>query len=199
MSTQPITQQVRWQDLAVRSEIDIVFEIAQQEGWEDCETFGFGDMITEPQDSLGWKLIPADVYKYSIPAEGVRRVHQLLNAGIRIQGIIIADDERGTAPPSGPARLENMLSSIKSGISTFVAGAASVLLGLIRLASIVVGFMALAALAILTLKYLVPLIILGLLVGMGAGSAVAYDPKLVILVNDGNGGTVWISLFTWYE
>ena len=70
MSTQSIIQQVRWQDLKVRSEIDIVLEIAKKEGWEDCEIFGYGDMITQPQESNGWKLIPADLYKDSIPTRG---------------------------------------------------------------------------------------------------------------------------------
>ena len=31
------------------------------------------------------------------------------------------------------------------------------------------------------------------------GAATDYDPKLIILVDDGNGGTVWVSLLTWYE
>ena len=53
MFTQTIIQQVRWQDLEVRSELDIVLEIAQKEGWEDCEIFGHGSMITQPQE-LNW-------------------------------------------------------------------------------------------------------------------------------------------------
>jgi hypothetical protein len=35
--------------------------------------------------------------------------------------------------------------------------------------------------------------------GLRSGTNVDYDPKLVILVDDGKGGTVRISLFTWYE
>ena len=92
MSTQMMTQQVQWQDLTVRSEVDVVLEIAKKEGWEDCEIFGHGDMITQPQESMGWELIPADIYKYSIPTEGVTRLHQIINAGVRVQGVIIADD-----------------------------------------------------------------------------------------------------------
>ena len=99
MSTQPITQQARWQDLKVRNEIDVVLEIAQEEGWKDCEIFGYGNMITQPQESMGWKLIPADLYEYSIPREGVGRLHRIVNAGVRIQGVVIADDEHRTDPP----------------------------------------------------------------------------------------------------
>jgi len=31
------------------------------------------------------------------------------------------------------------------------------------------------------------------------GTDVSYDPKLVILVDDGKGGTVWVSVLTWYD
>jgi hypothetical protein len=189
MSTQPITQQVRWQDLTVRNEIDIVLEIAHHESWEDCEIFGYGDMITQPQESMGWKLIPADLYEYSIPVEGVRRVHQIINAGVRIQGVIIADDERSTEPPLKPAWAKVSLPSVKS-ILSFIAKA---LLGLITVA----GAIALFSLIALTLVYLLPLIALVSLIGISAD--VDFDPKLVILVDDGNGGLVWVSLFTWYE
>ena len=42
--------------------------------------------------------------KDSIPSERVERVLQTINAGVRIQGVIIADDERRTAPPAKPPR-----------------------------------------------------------------------------------------------
>ena len=189
MSTKTITQQVRWQDLTVKNEIDVVLEIAHQESWEDCEIFGYGDMITQPQESMGWKLIPADLYEYSIPFEGLRRVHQIINAGVRIQGVIIADDERGTKPAPKPARAKVSLPSVKP-ILSFIGKA---LLGLITVA----GAIAFASLITLSLVYLAPIIALVFLVG---GSAdVDFDPKLVILVDDGNGGLVWVSLLTWYE
>ena len=70
MSAQHITKQVQWQDLKVRSEVEIILEIAQKEAWEDCEIFGYGDMITQPQEAMDWNLIPADLYKYSIPSNG---------------------------------------------------------------------------------------------------------------------------------
>jgi hypothetical protein len=31
------------------------------------------------------------------------------------------------------------------------------------------------------------------------GGMVDYDPKLIILVDDGKGDIAWISLLTWYE
>jgi hypothetical protein len=225
MSMQPVTQQVRWQDLIVKSEVDLVLEFAKKEGWEDCEIFGYGDIITQPLESKGWKLIPADLYKYSIPTEAVARLHQIINLGVRIQGVIIADDERGTKPPPEPAKPKISLPSIKaivlsvrsyagkavssivsfagrttSSFLSFVGKAISfiarVMLGLILVASAI----GLVVLFIQWIGYFVPIIILGLCVTAGrSGSGVKFDPKLVILVDDGKGGTAWVSLFTWYD
>ena len=149
--------------------------------------FGHGSMITQPQESMGWKLIPADVYKYSIPTEAVARLHQVINAGVRVQGVIIADDERRTEPSPAPANPNVSLPSVRTVLS-FIGKA---LLGLICVA----GAITLVALFALSLIYMLPVILLSLL----AGGSLAYDPKLVILVDDGKGGTGWISLFTWYD
>ena len=191
MSTQPITQQIQWQDLIVRNEIDTVLEIAQQVGWKDCEIFGYGDMIYEAQESKGWKLIPADLYEYSIPEEGIERVHRIINAGVRIQGVIIADDEIRTEPPPTPVKTEVSQPSTKT-IGPFIGRA---LVGLLSVVA-VIAFLAIFGLPLL---FLVPLMFLSSLGYKGAGSDWYYDPKLVILVDDGNGGTVWVSLFTWYD
>ena len=206
MDTQTITQQVRWQDLKVRNEIDVVLEIAEKEGWKDCEVFGHGDMIAQPQDLKGWKLIPADLYKYSIPREAVGRLYQIINAGVRVQGVIIADDERRTKPTSEPtpthaptptpevkptptpARPKASLPSTRK-IAPLIGRA---LFGFICVA----GAVALIAYSLTHLWLLIPI---GMIALLGAGTGTAYDPKLVILVDDGKGGTVWVSLFTWYE
>ena len=215
MSTQLITQQVRWQDLKVKSEVDVVLEIADKEGWEDCEIFGYGDMITQPHESKGWKLIPADLYKYSIPPQAIGRLHRIINAGVRVQGAIIADDEQRREIPPTPARPKISLPSatkilsfigrVLAGLGRAVSGLGRLMVGLgsvlIRLICIA-GVMALISLFAFALIHFTPIVILGLMV-LGVigvvGSGVTYDPKLIILVDDGKGGTVWVSLFTWYE
>ena len=215
MSTQLITQQVRWQDLKVKSEVDVVLEIADKEGWEDCEIFGYGDMITQPHESKGWKLIPADLYKYSIPPQAIARLHRIINAGVRVQGAIIADDEQRREIPPTPARPKISLPSatkilsfigrVLAGLGRAVSGLGRLMVGLgsvlIRLICIA-GVMALISLFAFALIHFTPIVILGLMV-LGVigvvGSGVTYDPKLIILVDDGKGGTVWVSLFTWYE
>ena len=215
MSTQLITQQVRWQDLKVKSEVDVVLEIADKEGWEDCEIFGYGDMITQPHESKGWKLIPADLYKYSIPPQAIARLHRIINAGVRVQGAIIADDEQRRETPPTPAKPKISLPSatkilsfigrVLAGLGRAVSGLGRLMVGLgsvlIRLICIA-GVMALISLFAFALIHFTPIVILGLMV-LGVigvvGSGVTYDPKLIILVDDGKGGTVWVSLFTWYE
>ncbi len=183
MFTQPTTDLVQWQDFKVISEVDLVLKIAQQKGWKDCKIFGSGDMITEPMESLGWKLSPADLYEYSIPAEGVNRILQIVNAGVRIQGVIIADDQRKTNPPPPPAKPRVSLPSA----GTIFSLIGKVLLGLAAIAVVVMVGLTFAA----SCLFLAPLLILG--------APLSYDPELIILVDDGNGGISWISVFTWYD
>ena len=225
MTTQSIIQQVQWQDLKVRNEVDVVLEIAKKEGWEDCEIFGYGNMITQPQESTGWKLIPADLYEDSIPTEGIARVHRIINAGVRIQGVIIADDERRTETPPTPAnpkvpppsvtkilslidQVRVQLSRVSAGLGRALGGLGRLLAGLgrllIRLISIA-GAIALIALFVYPLIASAPTILFVGIIAMiarataGSATGVNYDPKLVILVDDGNGSTVWVSVLTWYD
>lgn len=37
MSKQTVTKQVQWQDLIVRNDVDLVFNLAQVQGWEESE------------------------------------------------------------------------------------------------------------------------------------------------------------------
>ena len=241
MSAQSIIQQVRWQDLKVRSEVDVVFELAKREGWDDCEVFGHGDMITQPMDTMGWKLIPADLYEGSIPAEGIGRVHQIIDAGVRIKGIIIADDERKAEAPPEPsnpkvlllvaAKTSSLLSKAKAGLThartglgkaltrlshmparfgrALATGLGRLLVGigrvLLKLISIAVP-VALVALVVYTVIHFPWLMIIpGIIMFASAasmdttGQYVSYDPKLVVLVDDGTGYTVWVSVLTWYD
>jgi len=236
MSARKVDEQVRWQDLKVRSELDIVFEIAAQEGWKDCEVFGSGDMITQPQESKGWKLIPADLYEDSIPPQAVARLHQIINAGIRVRGVIIADDERRTEPPPAPARPKFSWSSAKPivvcggkvlwGSIRLVRAIGSfsmkALLGFIHSIKAVLSFSVKALLGLIRFLGVVALVWLcayalihfGLIILLVGGFAAlvaaassspmtgarrSYDPKLIVLVDNGEGGTTWVSLYTWYD
>lgn len=192
MFTQPNTQLVKWQELTVLSEVDLVFQIAQQNGWKDCEIFGYGDMITQPSESMGWNLIPADLYEYSIPAEGVDRILQILNAGIHIQGVIIADDQRKANTPPTPTKPVVSLSSFRK-VLTLLGKALLGLLGIALVATF--GLVFIAGTLIFA-----PLLILDAAINHGSNLIDwDYDPKLIILVDDGNGGTSWVSILTWFD
>jgi hypothetical protein len=183
MLTQPASQIIQWQNLKVMSEVDLVLTIAQQHGWKDCKVFGQGNMITQPLESMGWKLIPADLYEYSIPAQGVERILQIVNAGIHIRGVIIADDIHKDNPPQKSKKPVVSLPSVKI-IFTFIG---RVLLGMLTIA-VFLG-LTIAAFSI----FFAPVLLLIL------GTDFVFDPNLVILVDDGDGGTAWISVYTWYD
>lgn len=238
MSTQSIIQQVRWQDLKVRSDAEVVFELAKKECWEDCEVFGSGDMITEPRETTGWKLIPADVYEGKIPAEAVKRLYQVIVAGIRVRGVIIADDERAAPPPPTPvkprislstvtapvkkalsvlSRVPAILGGLFTGLGRSLTSLGRMLVGLIKVVGMIAVVSVLAywvisyaqiILAVIQYAFLITVVacmIIMMIIGGSPATGRAttgeweYDPKLVILVDDGSGGTTWVSLFTWYE
>jgi hypothetical protein len=192
MSAQTITQQVRWQDFSVRSEVDTVLEMARQQGWQDCEVFGSGAMIMQPQEAQGWKLIPADMYEYSIPLKAARRVLQVINAGVRVQGVIIADDQRRevVTPPPAPDSPSVLLEWAR-----LLADRAAKALLLVLAAGMLIFLAGMAYILLTAAPLLIGMLVLGAF--MGAGTK--YDPKLVILVDDGSGGSAWIALFTWYD
>ncbi len=220
MSAQTIREQVRWQDLKVMGEIDIILKIAKEKGWDDCEVFGYGDMIAEPRESLGWKIIPADQYEHSIPPEAVRRLHQILNAGIRVRGVIIADDQRRKPPASTPDPVPAKPRLSLPSLKPIVLGIGKAVNGIIHAAGAVASLFGNALLGLLYAAGAIALIgfagymlihyfwlalPLGFLILISAASdpdpnrRVKYDPKLVVLVDDGSGSTVWVSLFTWYD
>ena len=187
MLTQSKTHIIQWQDLKVMSEADLVLKLAQENGWKDCKVFGSGDMITQPLESMGWKLIPANLYEYSIPAKGVDRIIKIINSGVRIQGVIIADDTRTTHKPPKAAKPASSLPSAKT-VLTWIAKA---LVGLAFIA--VIAFFAMATIV------LAPMLILGAITGSGPSGYLDYDPQLIILVEDGKGGTAWVSVYTWFD
>jgi hypothetical protein len=202
MISQSETHVVQWQDFKVKSEVDIVFDIAQQKGWKDCEIFGHGDMITQPVESMNWKLIPADIYEYSIPAEGADRVLQIVNAGVRIQGVIIADDERRTEPT--PVERKDSLSSTEATASAEpgrnnIPAETNASLPSARAVISWIGFAVLVVIFMAGIVSFPTFLIIGLVLTFILSLGTDYDPKLIILVDDGKGRTVWVSVLTWYD
>lgn len=197
MITQPTAQLVQWQDFKVKSEVDAVMEMAQSRGWKDCEIFGYGDMITQPLDSKGWKLIPADLYQYSIPAAGVARVLEIIQAGVQIKGIVIADDERSAAKPARSTGLNISLPTAEAIISFIGKAAALVGKLLATLLVIALPIAIVLAIAVFPMGFIKTAGVITLTILLFG--SIGYDPKLIILVDDGAGNTVWISVLTWYE
>jgi hypothetical protein len=183
MLSQSTAQIIQWQDFKLPSEADLVLNLGQQNGWKDCKIFGRGAMITQPLESMGWKLIPADLYEYSIPVEGVNRILQIINSGVHIQGVIIADDQRNKKSTTAPAT--PLKPQVSSKTSSDMIG--KVLLGFVFIAMLIV----IGSFALIGTVLIAPMLLMGI--------ATNYDPELVILVDDGNEGLAWISIFTWYD
>ncbi|MDD1777312.1 MAG: hypothetical protein LUQ65_04015 [Candidatus Helarchaeota archaeon] len=164
----------------------ILSQIVSQNGWTDVEEFYQGEMIENPLNCNGWELIPADQYEYSIPPEAVQRVCQLVNAGVQIKGIVIADDPRSRPVKSVKPAKETLQINWK------------IIWGVLKILGMVMAGVV-AVVAVSALAVVIVAAGLGLLVVTALGAALMYDPKLIILISDGEGNTIWVSLYTWYD
>jgi hypothetical protein len=169
----------------------LINDLAAKHGWSDINVFGKGDMIGSPKIANHWKLIPADLSESTIPTEAMHRVYIAYKAGVRIKGVIIADDERRPASAPASKMQTHEINQAMEKADQVGSVMLKVLLGLALATVAVVVVSALAAI----------LVALGtaLLVIAGIGTALVYDPQLVILIDDGSGGMIWVSLYTWYD
>jgi hypothetical protein len=149
---------IRWQDFEVRVDVvGSVFEILEENGYKankDYGYFGHGEMITEITDRGEWKLFPSELYDKTIPPWAMQRVSTLINAGIHIKGLVIADDiKRYTEQPEKPKpfKLPNLPDVSK--IVQFVLGVIGVAAAAVAWG---VFFLAMACLSLLSIDpYLV--------------------------------------------
>ena len=169
----------------------LINDLAAKHGWADIEVFGKGDMVGSPKIANHWKLIPADLYESTIPTEARQRVYIAYKAGVQIKGVVIADDERKPASPPASKDKTIEINQAMEKADQFGSVMLKVLLGLAVAAVTAVVISALAAILVT--------IGTGLLILTGLGAVLSLDPKLVILIDDGNGGTIWVSLYTWYD
>ena len=169
----------------------LINDLAAKHGWTDIEVFGKGDMVGSPKIANHWKLIPADLYESTIPTEATQRVYIAYKAGVQIKGVVIADDERKPAsPPASKMQTLEINQAIEKAEQV-----GSVML------KVLFG-LALATIAVVVISALAAILVAvgtALLVVAGLGAALVYDPQLIILIDDGNGGTIWVSLYTWYD
>jgi hypothetical protein len=169
----------------------ILNDLASKYNWKDVEVFGQGDMIGSLVVANHWTLTPADYYQYSIPIEAMQRIYLAHKAGVQIKGVVIADDER---KPTRPPARQLQPGAINLVLKNADQAGAIILKMLLGIAAVVVGAIVISALAAILLA-----IGLAVLVIAGVGAALVYDPKCIILIDDGMGGTIWVSLYTWWE
>jgi hypothetical protein len=79
-----------------------VDEVASKHGWEVGEkairVIGQGEIPTDPVEVNGWKVMKATDYEGIVPQEAIERVKILLDEGVEIKGLLIADDLRKLTP-----------------------------------------------------------------------------------------------------
>ena len=186
------TEKYAVQEFQVMTEdMMLINDLAAKHGWPDVEVFGKGDMIGSPKIANHWKLIPADLYESTIPTEAKQRVNIAYKAGVRIKGVIIADDERRPASPPASKMQTHEINQAMEKAKQVGSVMLKVLFGL-----------ALATIAVVVISALAAILVAvgtALLVIAGIGTALVYDPQLIILIDDGSGGTIWVSLYTWYD
>lgn len=62
------------------------------------EVIGGGVMPTIPTQIGDWWVMPAQEYKGKIPKEANEKLFSLINSGVKIKGILIADDLKKVEP-----------------------------------------------------------------------------------------------------
>ena len=61
---------------------------------EEFEVVGSGEMPTEPCQIGEWWVVPAEQYKGKVPKEAQQKLFSIINQGLKIKGVLIADDIR---------------------------------------------------------------------------------------------------------
>jgi hypothetical protein len=186
-----ITKYAVQEFLVMTEDMMLINDLVLKNGWTDVEVFGKGDMISSPKIANHWKLIPANLYESTIPIEARQRVYLAHKAGVQIKGVVIADDERKLPKTTIPRHHSGWINPILQNADRAGFVMLKVLLGI---AAVVVGAIVISALAAILLA-----IGLAVLVITGVGAALVYDPKCIILIDDGMGGTIWVSLYTWWD
>ena len=75
-----------------------VSEIASKKGWKvgkkEVRVIGHGELTNHPEKVNGWEVMKATDYPGIVPQEALDRVEILLDEGVEIKGLLIADDLR---------------------------------------------------------------------------------------------------------
>lgn len=154
------------------SQFEQIRSLAEKSGWNnqsDIKLFGKGKMIADQTTINGWILKPVNLYEQIIPPEAMQRVMELINAGIKIKGIVIADDERKYEVVPEPEQIPDEIPGITGEDVMRVAG--RVLNGAMEVAGV------------------------GITVVSAIASLLLFDPILVVVLEDFK----WVSLYTWYD
>lgn len=145
------------------------------ENWS-LPVIGYGRMITEPITKNGWHLFPLEHYEGSIPHLAIEIVEQMKQAGVEIEGVVIACRVEEPQPQEKNAYEDVLVKVAEAGkamtpvvkevgkVVFKVAGAVCVALGVL------------------------------LLIGL-ASVCFSNDPVLIVVLSDGS----WVEVARWEE
>ncbi|HZK60451.1 MAG TPA: hypothetical protein VFC41_00155 [Anaerovoracaceae bacterium] len=132
------------------------------------EVVGCGDMPTQPVQVGEWWVLPAEQYQGKIPKGAVQKLFFFLNQGIPIKGVLIADDMKKIEYQKDQDRKKKEMTE--------------------KVAKVGVDMVTTFATAAV-----------GIAVGMATMLfyALAYDPMLVVCLDDGSGR--WVCVYSWFD
>ncbi len=149
---------------------------------------GYGRMITKPIFKNGWYLVPQEQYDGIIPDLAIESVEQMRQAGVEIEGVVIAcrmqePPEQDEPEEDEYERLAKQAKQVGELVLNKMASAGKALLPVAKEVGKVVLTVA-GAIGV----FLGIVLIVGL-----AGACLSNDPVLIVVLKDGS----WVEVMRW--
>jgi len=144
---------------------------------------GYGKMIAEPIFKNGWYIVPLEQYTDIIPKLAIESVEQMKQAGVEIDGVVIATRMNEPPAQSPPQDTNDTISYI----SEIALGKA------VEFGKAILPTAKIIGKTILTIAGAVG-VILGVVLIIGlAGACLSNDPVLIVVLKDGT----WVEVMRW--
>lgn len=102
---------------------------------DNYEVIGSGPMITTPCQIGEWWVTPLKDYKGQIPADIQQKLNEFLSSGVKIEGLLVADDMRDIRIKRAQEakRKETQMQAVEAGVLIAVNILGRVALGFVYL------------------------------------------------------------------
>lgn len=123
----------------------------------EYEVVGCGEMPTQPVQIGEWWVVPAELYQGKVPKEAQQKLFALLNRGVKIKGLVIADDLKKVEYKREQEKKKKELANKA----------------------------ALAGAGVLAAPLVLPVIVIGLGLATFLFALCSFDPMLIAVLEDG--------------